>query len=642
MVSERFQRPFDYSKTGIFHGERVMSRSRTSPQEAQFRSSSVHQIIGKLARLLGFIFIGVIGVLGIATSAGAYIASHGTGSGATGISTLNAPIEVLVSLPNSNEPNVSVSWTAPTEPSGITLDGYYVQSNNGSTTYPSCGTSPTSLISTITCNDADVPPGTYTYTVTAVFRSWTATSAPSGPITIAAPQLSSFELTPSTSTPTAGSGFTVGITALDQYGNVYTPYTGPECLTFTGPLNSPNDTPPSYPVPGPCSSGSEVTFVNGIATGPNAAVMILYDAQGVTLTATDNPTSIDGTTDLTVLAGSVTSFDVANPGTQTVGVPFDDSITAVDQYGNTVTAYTGAQDLTFTGPSNSPNSTTPTYPSSVSFADGVGSATGITLVDAETTALTATQDAISGTSTDFLVNAGPASSVTSFDVANPGTQTVGVPFDDSITAVDQYGNTVTAYTGAQDLTFTGPSNSPNSTTPTYPSSVSFADGVGSATGITLVDAETTSLTATQDTVTGTSTNFPVDAGTADYYSIGVPPAATVDVSFPVTITALDSFGNVATSYNGTAGLVAASGEVSPVTVTLSNGTVTFMAALNTPGNQTITATDTLDSSLTQVSGVIVVSSGVSSSTYSVTYNKGTATSGSVPVDPNSPYAAAPR
>ena len=374
----------------------------------------------------------------------------------------------------------------------------------------------------------NLPSDTYTYTVTAVFRSWTATSDPSGPVTVPVPQLTSLILAPSTPTPTAGTAFTVGITAYDQYGEIDTAYTGPECLTFSGPDISVDSNSPKYPVPGGCSSGSEVTFDNGVSTGTNSALMTLFDAESVTLTATDNPTNVDGTTDLMVSSAPISTFEVANPGPQTAGIGFDDTITALDGYGNLVTGYTGPHTLVFSGPSNSPNSDTPSYPSPVNFNLGVGDATGIILVDAQTTALTATESPIMGTSTDFVVS----------------------------------------------------------------------------------------------------------AGSADHYVVAAPPTATVAVPFTVTITAYDVDGNLAVGYDGTAELASSIGNVLPTSITLVNGTVSFSATLDTAGDQTITAEDSVTTSISGVSGIIDVSG-----TYTVTYQLGEGVTGTPPSDSNSPYGA---
>src|SRR5206468_7588941 len=83
----------------------------------------------------------------------------------------------------------------------------------------------------------------------------------------------------------------------------------------------------------------------------------------------------------------------------------------------------------------------------------------------------------------------------------------------TITAVFN-GATDTSYTGSKTITFSGPGTAPDGTSaPTYPASVTFTNGVGTAS-ITLYKAETTTLTATQGTITGASPSFTVTAGSA--------------------------------------------------------------------------------------------------------------------------------
>ena len=88
-----------------------------------------------------------------------------------------------------------MDWDAVVAPAGGTLNGYYVERFAGSTPSAACATSPSSLTSATACNDTGVADGTYTYKVTAVFRSWTAQSAASNSVTVvndtAAPTVSS-------------------------------------------------------------------------------------------------------------------------------------------------------------------------------------------------------------------------------------------------------------------------------------------------------------------------------------------------------------------------------------------------------------------------------------------------------------------
>ncbi len=107
----------------------------------------------------------------------------------------------------------------------------------------------------------------------------------------------------------------------------------------------------------------------------------------------------------------------------------------------------------------------------------------------------------------YAVTVSPATAAT-FGVVESGTQTAGTSFTVAITAYDAYGNTATGYTGSQNLVFSGPSNSPNSTAPTAKNSSGTAINFGTATAttfasggatvtVTLYDAQTTSITVTQ-------------------------------------------------------------------------------------------------------------------------------------------------
>lgn len=130
----------------------------------------------------GFVATGV--VLFGTSPANAHWSSDGSGAGTATVATLAAPGNVNVTAAGST---VDVSWLGVTPPEGV-LDGYTVTRNNGATTSPACGTDaavPGSFLpaGTLTCSDNAVPVGTYTYAVTAMFRSWTA-SAQSNSITV--------------------------------------------------------------------------------------------------------------------------------------------------------------------------------------------------------------------------------------------------------------------------------------------------------------------------------------------------------------------------------------------------------------------------------------------------------------------------
>jgi hypothetical protein len=110
-------------------------------------------------------------------------------------------------------------------------------------------------------------------------------------------------------------------------------------------------------------------------------------------------------------------------------------------------------------------------------------------------------------------------------------------------------------------------------------------------------------------VTGSGSNTAtVSAAAATHFSVSAPASATAGSAFNFTVTAQDQFNNTATGYAGTVHFTSSDGQaVLPANSTLTNGSGTFSATLKTVGNQTITATDTVTSSITGTSNTITVS-----------------------------------
>ena len=131
-----------------------------------------------------------------------------------------------------------------------------------------------------------------------------------------------------------------------------------------------------------------------------------------------------------------------------------------------------------------------------------------------------------------------------------GTKTAGTAFNVTITATTNGVTTDTAYSGAKTITFSGPGNAPSGAAPTYPASVTFTSGVGTAS-VTLRRAETVSLAATDGTRSG-SVSVTVVAGAAAKlgWSSSTPACATggtINVgaggTFTTKVTAYDTFLN---------------------------------------------------------------------------------------------------
>jgi len=518
------------------------------------------------------------------TAAWSYFIDGGHGSATIQVATLNPPTNVTASFPTPTVRTVNVTWDTPSEPNGMVVSGYYVTRFLGSTPSPACGTSPSAPTTSLSCSDTDLASNSYSYEVTALFRSWSS-GATSEDVTVPSPVLTSLLLSPTTPTPTAGTNLAVGVTALDQYGNLLPTYTGPECLSIAGPINSPNGRAPNYSNFASCGGGSIVNFSDGFGT----ANVTLYDAQLVTLAVTDTLSLASGSTALTVAPNSLQSFAIS-PSTSTpnAGTPFALSVTANDQYGNLDTNYNGPHCEAFTGAPNAPDGTGNTFPnfdtcapgdSSITFSAGVATGTDapkLTLVDATNVNLSVS-DVPSGHGGFAGLSVGPGN-LSTYTLSTPTTPSAGGAFPLSLSAFDQFGNLDTNYSGQQCITFSGPSTAPNTTPPLYPvpgvncaggsSSVTFQSGSANGANvasITLFDEQTTTLSASNSSNTATgSLVLTVGPSSLDSYLLSTSTATpTAGQSFTVSISALDQYQNIDTNYAGSECVAFAGPSVAP-------------------------------------------------------------------------------
>jgi hypothetical protein len=451
----------------------------------------------------------------------------------------------------------------------------------GVVTFSGCSIGQVGTGFTLTASDPETNATTNAPLISATSSPFNVTAAPASQLV--------FNATPGPGI--AGSAIpNVSVTVEDTFGNVVTAASGTVTMSI-----QPGSAQLSFN-----SGTTTVSVLNGVATFSN---LVVDTAGSYTLTATPSaatgltlPVSSSG---FTVSAAAASTFAVSNPGTQTVGSSFGENITAFDPYGNIATGFTGSQTLAFSGASNSPNGTAPTYPASVTFSSGLATATGITLVNAQPTTLTVSLGPVTGNTGSFNVLALPA---TKFTLSNPGSATAGTPFNETITATDVDGNIITSYSGLQTLVFSGPSNSPSPspTSPTYPGSVSFASGVGIAS-IKLVDAQSTALTATQGTVAGTSTTFTVVSGSPNklVFSPAAPGPGTVTGVIPhVAVQVQDTYNNpITTAVGGSITLGIKSGgpqatfTSGTTSASPSGGVATFSnLVVATAGTYTFTAT----------------------------------------------------
>jgi len=190
-----------------------------------------------------------------------------------------------------------------------------------------------------------------------------------------------------------------------------------------------------------------------------------------------------------------------------------------------------------------------------------------------------------------------------------GNKTAGTAFQIQLTATTNGVTTDTSYTGAHTITFSGPHNSPGGNAPTYPATVTFVNGVSQPNpSITLFDAETVALNASDGTHTG-SVTVTVIAAAANRlgYTTSSPSCSSGTVivgnggTFTSYVSLFDQYQNTATSASSTTITLTpnptGTGTLSPTSLTVPSGTSQTSGSLTFTGphgggnwSVTITAT----------------------------------------------------
>ncbi len=213
--------------------------------------------------------------------------------------------------------------------------------------------------------------------------------------------------------------------------------------------------------------------------------------------------------------------------------------------------------------------------------------------------------------TSGVINPGPFSKYVDTFVGG-NTVVAGNSFIFTVQATDSYGNPVSSYSGPSAVTTTLSQSDPLSDFPV--AGTLFGSGFGLGLG-TLMNAGTYTLTTAGGPFFGTSAPVTVTAASASYFNVAAPATATAGISVSVTVTAHDSYGNVATGYTGTVMLTSTDPSASlgssyafTTGAGQDNGVHTFSVTLNTSGSQKIIVTDTtaLSPSIFGVSNTMLV------------------------------------
>lgn len=566
----------------------------------------------------------------LAGGALAYFSTSGVGSALAAVKALSAP---TISAATPGGGAVTLTWGAVTAPGPGTVT-YSVKRDGGEVGGSCPGTAEPESV--LTCIDGGVAIGNHSYTVTARWRSWSATSSSSA-AKVTFGEATDLALTAASTTPGVGVADNLTITALDEAGNTVTTYASSHSLIFSGASKSPGP-PVTAPTVANSSgtatafgSATAITFTKGVATVASSknGVMKLYAAGTASITVSDGSISDETPLAVTVAPGSATKLSLAAATTTpTAGVADNLTTTALDSYGNTATTYTGSHSLTFSGAANSPNGTVPTITSSagtatnfatamaITFSAGVATVSGsnngaMKLYKVGATSITASDGTLSASALAFTVAASTATQFTL--VAASKTPAASAADSLTTTALDAYGSTATTYTGSHNLTFSGASLSPGGTSPTVadsagtainfglPTAIAFTNGIATVSStkngvmklykaetaaISVSDGSISSPAAASVTVAATTaaklafTSVAISAG-----SLGSPCLFTCTATdlgnsgtFAANVSVTDAYGNTATAV----------GTGHTVSVTATGGTITG-------GSLTIASTGVADS-----------------------------------------------
>jgi hypothetical protein len=238
---------------------------------------------------------------------------------------------------------------------------------------------------------------------------------------------------------------------------------------------------------------------------------------------------------------------------------------------------------------------------------------GVSLYTAGTHTITVQDSGVSSISGDATINVLPASA-NSLLVAAPSTAIAGSSFDVLITALDPYDNTDPNYTGSVTLF-----SSDRSPRPSFYTFTPGDNGTHTFGGVMLYTAGAQTLTA-RDAINGSIAGtalVTVSPASADHFLITAPPTTVSGVPFYALITALDPYGNTDTNYQGTVAFTSSdpdTGMMLPAMYTFTtggggdSGVHAFLAVtLITPGDQTLTITDTANSSISANATITVTS-----------------------------------
>ena len=406
-------------------------------------------------------------------------------------------------------------------------------------------------------------------------------------------------------TSTAGQTNAVTVTAVDANGNPVPNFLGTIHLTS----NDPKATLPMFYTFTAADAGAH-TF------------QITLDKSGADVVTASNPRLPSGSATGNVAAGAAVGFSVATPAQTVAGVAFNAVVSARDKFGNVAPTYTGTINF-------SSDDSRATLPSSFTFtaADAGVYTFPITLIQAQAyspggffkimpgtlfppegpmvTVTDQTKAAITGTGGLTVVAAPLANFVVNAIPVVAASAIAGGAIDVAVTGMDAFGNLQVIPVGnvihvaSTDPNGNAPANivvqPPSAMFPMSNLGVEWSNGSNDQLILTTAGPQTITVTDLSQPSITASTSITVVGAPAVRLTISVPPNVSIGTPVPVTVTALDQFGNIDTGYNGL--LHFSSSDPTAVLppdsdlVPAESGTHTFMFTFKLLGLQSLSVRD---------------------------------------------------
>ncbi|HYV36642.1 MAG TPA: NHL repeat-containing protein, partial [Gemmataceae bacterium] len=284
---------------------------------------------------------------------------------------------------------------------------------------------------------------------------------------------------------------------------------------------------------------------------------------------------------------AMVSLTVTAPSSVTAGTGMNFTVTALDQHNATATGYAGTVHFTSSDGQA-------VLSADATLTNGIGQfAAFLQTAGNQTVTAADTNIAITGTSSPIGVSAAAAFR---FAINGPQVAAAGTAFTFTISAQDRYFNTATGYNGTVHF-------ASSDFAATLPADTTLTSGTGtfSATlktaGVRVVAVTDTATS----TITGISGNITI-SNAVTHFAVSAPTNTTAGNGLLVVVTALDQFNNTAVGYSGTIQLTSTDPKAYLQSgTTLTNGVGYFAVILKTAGNQTITATDSANTTITGIS-----------------------------------------